>query len=56
MDTIAQMSAGESLELVAPFEPVPLYRVMEARGYEHMKRRTDDGSWHVTFRHLRPKD
>jgi uncharacterized protein (DUF2249 family) len=52
METIGQLSAGEPLELVAPFEPVSLYRVMEAHGYEYATQRADDGSWHITFRYL----
>ncbi|MBI4336970.1 MAG: DUF2249 domain-containing protein [Chloroflexi bacterium] len=52
MAAVKGLAPGESLELVAPFEPVPLYQVMEARGFTHATRRTSDGSWHVTFQRL----
>ena len=45
MGEIAQLSYDEPLELVAPFEPVPLYSVMEALGSEYTTRRTEDGRW-----------
>ena len=52
MEAVAQLADGESLELVAPFEPVPLYRVMEDKGFERTTRRTEDGFWQVTFMSL----
>ncbi len=52
MEAVAKLSPEETLELVAPMEPIPLYRVMEARGFEHETRHAGDGSWHVTFRRV----
>ena len=49
METVKALAADEPPDLVVPFEPVPLYRLMEARGYVHTTERADDGSWHVTF-------
>lgn len=54
MDAVSLLLAGESLELVAPFEPIPLYRVMEAKGFEYEATRAQDGSWHVLFRPMEP--
>ena len=52
MDAVKRLGSGEELELFAPFEPMPLYRVMEARGFEWTTQRTDDGCWRITFRYL----
>jgi uncharacterized protein (DUF2249 family) len=52
MDAVEGLGVSEELELVAPFKPIPLYRVMEARGFEWTTQRTDDGNWHITFRFL----
>ena len=30
-----QLPAGEGLEIVQSFEPIPLYEVMEGLGFEH---------------------
>ncbi|MGC8473292.1 MAG: DUF2249 domain-containing protein, partial [Candidatus Dormibacteria bacterium] len=39
MAAVSALTPGEPLELVAPLDPVPLYSVMESRGYSH---RTED--------------
>ena len=39
----------EDLVVVAPFEPRPLYALLEARGLSHRTERTTDGAWRVTF-------
>jgi len=53
MQAVADLSPDEPLDLVAHCEPVLLFRVLEARGYEHSTKRNKDGSWHITFRRLR---
>ena len=52
METVEKLSPEETLELMTPIEPIPLYRVMEARGFEHETRRVDESYWHVTFRRV----
>lgn len=54
MDAVSRLLSGESLELVAPFEPIPLYRVMEVKGFEYETTHARDGSWHVLFRPMEP--
>ena len=49
---VDKLASGEFLELIAPFEPVPLYRVMENREFERTTRRSEDSDWHVTFKFL----
>ena len=35
MQTIASLRPGESLKLIAPFEPTPLYAVLVQQGFSH---------------------
>lgn len=49
MRTAAGIPDGGTLELVAPFEPVPLYHVMTDRGFVSRTAERDDGSWVVRF-------
>lgn len=46
---VAQLSPGQPLRLIAPFEPVPLYQFMKARGFAHEARETEPGVWTVMF-------
>lgn len=43
------LKTGETLRLIAPFEPVPLYAVMARRGFTHETGRAEDGGWEVWF-------
>ena len=49
METVARLKGGESLRLIVPFEPVPLFDVMARRGFSHESRLTDTGDWEVWF-------
>ena len=49
MAAVAALSPGESLELVAPLDPVPLYSVLEARGYRHLTEDLGGGDFKVVF-------
>lgn len=40
---------GQSLQLLAPFRPAPLFNVMLNRGFTCHDQQRDDGSWQVTF-------
>ncbi|AEH37890.1 DUF2249 domain-containing protein [Halopiger xanaduensis] len=46
MSALRTLNAGERLELIAPFEPKPLYNVLESRGYTYESEQRD-GVWHV---------
>lgn len=37
----------ETLRLVSDFEPVPLYDVLEAKGFTHETRQVATDKWHV---------
>lgn len=49
MRTVAELAPGQKLLLLAPFEPVPLCRVMAARGFAHSAERAPSGHWEVLF-------
>lgn len=39
----------EALLLINSFEPVPLYAVMQRRGYHHQTANPSSDEWHVLF-------
>ncbi|MCA0418335.1 MAG: DUF2249 domain-containing protein [Proteobacteria bacterium] len=49
MDAVGALAPGESLRLIAPFRPVPLFSVMANRGFSASDRPLDGGDWEVLF-------
>ena len=49
-EAVASLVPGQKLQLIAPFEPVPLYAKFGAHGLSHRARQLDDGAWEVEFR------
>jgi len=49
MKTVASLQAGQVLQLCNLFEPVPLYDVLEQRGFAHWTERRGPEEWWVTF-------
>lgn len=49
MAAVKTLRDGENLELIVPFEPIPLYVVLENRGFSHVAQQTDEGLWRVVF-------
>ena len=49
MEAVARLEPGQSLRLLAPFKPVPLFGVLGARGFEPHAREIGDGDWEVLF-------
>ena len=49
METIARLKGGERLRLLAPFEPVPLFRLLARQGFSHEAWATVSGDWEVLF-------
>jgi len=49
LETTARVPDGGALELLAPFEPVPLYGVLAGRGFVARAEELDDGDWVVRF-------
>lgn len=46
---VGELAPGQSLRLVAPLEPRPLYDLLRQRGYQATARQRDDGAWEVLF-------
>ncbi len=49
MQALTQLGAGQSMLLYATFEPVPLFAVMQGKGFTHTARQIDGGDWEVRF-------
>ena len=49
MSAVDQLQPGESLRLLAPLEPVPLFGVMMNRGFTHQAKAIGGGDWEVLF-------
>lgn len=49
MAAVDALEPGESLRLIAPFRPAPLFSVMANRGYAATDRALPDGGWEVVF-------
>ena len=49
MEAATAVKPGETLVIVAPFEPVPLYAVLEGRGFAHETERMAANEWVVCF-------
>ena len=49
MAAVATLGSDEQLRLLAPFEPVPLFRVLENKGFSHTAQPMKSGEWEVVF-------
>ncbi|MFI5274317.1 MAG: DUF2249 domain-containing protein [Ktedonobacterales bacterium] len=49
MEAAASIVRGESLVIVAPFEPAPLYSALGAQGFAHATRHVAADEWVVRF-------
>ena len=43
------LSEGDTLQLIAPFEPTPLYEVLGRQGFTHESKDLGGGDWEVRF-------
>jgi uncharacterized protein (DUF2249 family) len=50
MDAVNRLEPGQSLRLIAPFEPKPLYALLRTRGFIADPQSRADGAWEITFR------
>lgn len=46
---VETVPASEAWRLIATFEPIPLLRLMETRGYSHQATKLPGGDWEVLF-------
>ncbi|MBI2949424.1 MAG: DUF2249 domain-containing protein [Verrucomicrobia bacterium] len=49
MGTAGALRPDEALQLIAPFEPFPLFSILARHGFSHESRRTGTGTWEVLF-------
>lgn len=47
MKATAALEDGQGLRLLATFNPVPLYAIMEGKGYSHQERQIEGGDWEI---------
>jgi len=47
MESLTELSAGETLLLINSFEPEPLYDVLDERGFEFASEEVDADEWHI---------
>lgn len=50
MEAVTTLAPDQVLRLYATFKPVPLFSVLEAKGFTHEAREIGDGDWEVLFR------
>lgn len=55
MGAAAKLQPNQSLRLLAPFEPMPLFSVLAKKGYAHASKQLDSGDWEVLFTPGAPK-
>ncbi|ELY69277.1 DUF2249 domain-containing protein [Natrinema versiforme] len=51
MTALERLESQQRLRLIAPFEPEPLYEVLDDRGFDHQSEERDGGIWHVVIEH-----
>lgn len=49
LSAVSSLGADGVLELIAPFEPVPLYNVMSKQGFDHRTEQIENSVWKITF-------
>lgn len=50
MGIVKQLKEGQVFELHAPFNPLPLHKVLGRKGFEYEAEKIDKGHWKVTYR------
>ena len=51
----AGLEAGQGLEVIQSFDPLPLYEVMEGLGFEHHTEKTAENEYHAYFYRMKVK-
>ncbi len=50
MKAVAKLEESQGLRLLATFKPVPLFAVMQKKGYAHCEKELGGGDWEVVFK------
>jgi uncharacterized protein (DUF2249 family) len=49
LNAVNRLERGQALRLIVPIEPVPLYQLLEQRGYTAQPQQRADGGWEILF-------
>jgi len=49
LNAVNRLEPGQSLRLLAPFEPIPLYARLQERGLVPRAKEQADGTWEIVF-------
>lgn len=49
LNAVNRLQPGQSLRLIAPMQPVPLYELLGQRGFTPEAHERDDGAWEILF-------
>lgn len=49
MEAVNRLAPGQSLRLLAPFKPAPLFNVMAGKGFDYEASEIGGGDWQVLF-------
>jgi uncharacterized protein (DUF2249 family) len=49
MSALDGLAPGQGMRLYATFKPIPLFGVMEKKGFEHAEKALEGGEWEVLF-------
>ncbi|MBU6079931.1 DUF2249 domain-containing protein [Allobacillus halotolerans] len=49
MGAVKQLQDGQSLILHAPFNPVPLHKVLGRKGFDHTEEKIEKKHWRVVY-------
>lgn len=50
MGVVKGLKDGQSFELHAPFDPLPLHKVLGRKGFEQKSEKIEKGHWKVIYR------
>ncbi|MFC7113827.1 DUF2249 domain-containing protein [Natronoarchaeum sp. GCM10025703] len=50
-EALDDLDEGATLTLINPFEPRPLYDVLDERGFTHTAEQVAESEWHVEIKH-----
>ncbi len=49
LKAVGGLAVGQSMRLLVPFEPMPLYALLGRKGFDHEELRRGEGEWEVLF-------
>jgi uncharacterized protein (DUF2249 family) len=49
MQALTRLESGQGLRLLATFKPVPLFSVMQKRGFIHSEKEVGENDWEIIF-------